>query len=87
MLGLPTVEPLCRGNLVGGLQGVMVSLMGTRRCSPTQDVWVGERLVFAEFANNVLCSFNAESRMIGMIEKVMHDSMCTVPTPLALAST
>lgn len=54
LLGLVTVDPLCRGNMVGGLAGVMVSLMGTRRSSPTQNVWVGERLVFVVFANKLV---------------------------------
>lgn len=39
--------------MVGGLAGVMVSLMGTRRCSPTQDVQGGERLVFEVLVNKL----------------------------------
>lgn len=53
MLGLVTVGPLCRGYMVGVLAGVMVLRMGTRRCSPIQNVWVGERLVFVVFATTL----------------------------------
>lgn len=53
VLGLVTVGPLCRGSMVGGLAGVIVSLMGTRRCSPTQDVRGGERLVFEVLVNKL----------------------------------
>lgn len=40
VLGPVTVGPLCRGNLVGGLAEVIVSLMGSTDHSPTQDVQV-----------------------------------------------
>lgn len=53
MLSLVTVGPLCSGDMVGGLAGVTVSLMGTRRCFPTQDVRVGERVVFEVFVNKL----------------------------------
>lgn len=61
MLGLVTVGTLCRGDMVEGLAGVMVSRMGNRRCHPTQNVfWVEERLVFVVLANKVVCLFTGQ---------------------------
>lgn len=79
MLGPVTVVPLCRRSMIGGLAGVMVSLMGTRRCSPTQDVRVGERLVFVAFINKYLCVyFNAECQMSGICLKTLPEIPETV---------
>lgn len=57
MLGLVTVDALCSGDMVGGLAGVTVSRMGNRRCYPTQNARVEERLVFVALANKVVCLF------------------------------
>lgn len=64
MLGPVTVGPLCRGGMVGGLAGVMVSRMGNRRCYPTQNVLVEERLVFVVLANKVVCLFTGQMSWI-----------------------
>lgn len=71
VLGLVTVGPLCRGDMVGGLAGVVVSLMGTRRCSPTQDVQGGDRVVFEVLVNKLHACFNADCQMSGICQRIL----------------
>lgn len=59
--------------MVGGLAGVTVSLMGTRRCSPTETVWVGEYLQI-----NSCVYFNAECQMSGVCLKTLPEIPETV---------
>lgn len=72
MLGLVTVGTLCRGDMVGGLARVMVSRMGNRRCYPTQNVRVEERLVFVVLANKVVCLFT------GQLSWIYFKTLCEI---------
>jgi len=44
-------------SMVGGLAEVVVSLMGSGCCSPTKDVWRGEKAAFEVFVNKLASRF------------------------------
>lgn len=68
MLGLVTVGPLCRGDMGGGLVGVMTLRMGTRRCNPIQDVRVEMRFVFVLLSKqSYLFIYTQSARCVGFI--------------------